>query len=123
MHETGIVRDTSCRWILPAVLPAGPRSSIQTTAAISIAGPVRGACEILGLDPLYVANEGRFVAFVAQAAAEPALALLRGFHADAAVIGRVEADAGTDVGTVSLDSIGGARVLDRLSGAQLPRIC
>jgi hydrogenase expression/formation protein HypE len=91
--------------------------------AIAVSEPVRGACEILGLDPLYVANEGRFVVFVPSAAAQQALSILQGApNGDgAAVIGRVDA-----IGRrgVMLDGIlGGARVLDMLSGEQLPRIC
>jgi hydrogenase expression/formation protein HypE len=83
---------------------------------------VRGACELLGLDPLYVANEGRFVAFVPQYAASTALAVMRDGPggADAAIIGRVEA-AGRAVLLEGM--IGGTRALDMLSGEQLPRIC
>jgi hydrogenase expression/formation protein HypE len=91
-------------------------------ASIAISDPVRGACELLGLDPLYVANEGRFVAFVPQHAAAAALAVLRDGPggAGAAVIGRVEATGRA----VLLDGmIGGTRALDMLSGEQLPRIC
>lgn len=90
-------------------------------AAIPVCDPVRGACEILGLDPLYVANEGRFIAFVPHAAAEGALAVLRGFNRDAALIGHVDAPA--QRGRVALKTIGGLRALDLLSGDQLPRIC
>jgi hydrogenase expression/formation protein HypE len=92
-------------------------------AAIPVMDAVRGACEILGLDPLYVANEGRFAAFVPEAQAERAVEILRGFpvSAQAVRIGRVVAGRG---GTVILRSrIGGTRVLDMLSGEQLPRIC
>jgi len=91
-------------------------------AAIAISEPVRGACEILGLDPLYVANEGRFVAFVPSHAAADALAVLRDGPggASAAIIGRVEPGGRT----VLLDGLlGGTRALDMLSGEQLPRIC
>jgi hydrogenase expression/formation protein HypE len=91
--------------------------------AVPVAEAVRGACEILGLDPMYVANEGRFVAFVPQPEAERALDLMRRLPVCslAAQIGVVGAVA---PGTVTLKSrIGGHRVLDMLSGEQLPRIC
>jgi hydrogenase expression/formation protein HypE len=84
---------------------------------------VRGACELLGFDPLYVANEGKLIAFVAPAAADRALATMRAhpLGRDAAIIGRVTAD---NVGRVIQRSrIGGSRVVDMLSGEQLPRIC
>jgi hydrogenase expression/formation protein HypE len=91
--------------------------------AIPVAEAVAAACEILGLDPLYVACEGRLVAFLPQAEAARALALLRALPegADAAVIGRV-----TDgpAGRVTLrTALGTVRLLDLLSGEQLPRIC
>jgi hydrogenase expression/formation protein HypE len=89
--------------------------------AIPVSDPVRGACEILGLDPLYVANEGRFVAIVPAQAAEVALRSLRDFDSGAAIIGRVERH--KQRGEVMLDTIGGLRPLDLLSGEQLPRIC
>ncbi len=91
--------------------------------AIPVSETVRGACEMLGLDPLYVANEGCFAAFVPEAQAEEALAVLRGSqHCEcAARVGVVEA---VPAGKVILrSSIGGNRVLDMLSGEQLPRIC
>lgn len=88
---------------------------------IAVSDPVRGACEILGLDPLYVANEGRFVALVPTAAAEQCLTVLRRFNPSATIIGQVEAFSST--GTVSLRTIGGSRSLDLLIGEQLPRLC
>ncbi len=91
--------------------------------AIPILEPVRGACELLGLDPLYVANEGKLVAVVAREAAGDALAALRAhpLGARAAIVGEVTA---TGAGRVVLrSSIGGERILDRLTGEQLPRIC
>lgn len=89
---------------------------------IAICEPVRGACEILGLDPLYVANEGRFIAFVPSDAAASALVILRGTSGgeNAATIGRVEAGTGQ---VILENGAGSQRVLDMLSGEQLPRIC
>ncbi len=84
---------------------------------------VRGACEILGLDPLYVANEGKCLAIVAPEAAEAVLAAMQAdpLGQEAAIIGEVVAE---HAGRVMLRSrIGGTRVVDMLSGEQLPRIC
>lgn len=92
-------------------------------AAVPVVDGVAGACEILGLDPLYVACEGRLVAFVAPADAARALAVL---HADplgagAAVVGRVAASPASGVTLVT--RLGTRRTLDLLTGEQLPRIC
>jgi hydrogenase expression/formation protein HypE len=91
--------------------------------AISVCEEVRGACEILGLDPLYVANEGRFVAFVAPAHAERALAIMRSHSlgAQASLIGSVGDKREQRVTLIS--KIGVTRMIDMLSGEQLPRIC
>lgn len=92
-------------------------------ARIPVWDEVRGACEILGLDPLYVANEGKCLVIVARPAAEAVLAALQAhpLGREAAVIGEVVADHG---GRVVLRSrIGGQRVVDMLAGEQLPRIC
>jgi hydrogenase expression/formation protein HypE len=91
--------------------------------AIPVQEQVRGACEILGLDPLYVANEGRFVAFVAEHDAERTLAVLRQHEVSqgAVRVGRVVA---AERGLVTIKSrIGASRILDLLTGEQLPRIC
>jgi hydrogenase expression/formation protein HypE len=92
-------------------------------ATIPVSEPVAGACELLGLDPLYVANEGRLVALVAPDAAEGALAILRRHPVaqNAAIIGRVT-DAHPGVVEVR-NPIGGGRIVDLLSGEQMPRIC
>lgn len=86
---------------------------------------VQGACELLGLDPLYVANEGRCVCFLPAAQGERALEILQQHpvSAGATRIGRV--GEGRDrAGRVTLrGSLGAGRVLDMLSGEQLPRIC
>ena len=90
-------------------------------SGIPVSQPVAGACEILGLDPLYVANEGRFVAIVPGDSVEAVLTILRGFNQSACVAGKVESRAAT--GSVCMRTIGGARALDLLTGEQLPRIC
>lgn len=84
---------------------------------------VRGVCSILGLDPLFVANEGKLLAFVASDAAERVLARIRQhpLGRKAAIIGQV-----TDgqAGRVRMEtSIGGTRAVEMLAGEQLPRIC
>lgn len=92
-------------------------------AAIPVREDVAAACEILGFDPLYVANEGRLVAFVPQADADRALRILAGYPvtAGAVPIGSVSE---TPAGLVTLKSrIGATRIVDMLSGEQLPRIC
>ena len=92
-------------------------------AAIPVSESVRGACELLGLDPLYVANEGRFVAMVPEPQAEAALAVMHrhGVASHAARIGFVT---DRDPSMVILRTVVGThRVLDLLSGEQLPRIC
>lgn len=84
---------------------------------------VHAACEMLGLDPLHVANEGRFVAFVAAKDEERALPIMRhhGVSAGAVVIGKVMEKADPMVTLKSV--IGASRILDMPSGEQLPRIC
>ncbi len=92
-------------------------------AAIPVRDEVRGACEILGLDPLYVANEGKFLVFVAPEGVETVLETLRAhpLGEGARLVGEVVAD---HPGVVRMRTLyGGSRVVDLLSGDQLPRIC
>jgi hydrogenase expression/formation protein HypE len=92
-------------------------------SAVPVREDVQGACEILGLDPLYVANEGRFVAFVPEHAAEGALAVLRE-HPLGLGAARIGGIAEAEKPLVTIRSrIGATRILDLLSGEQLPRIC
>lgn len=91
--------------------------------ALPLREEVAGLCEILGLDPLYLANEGRVVVFVPEAQADAALAAMRA-HPDgtgAAIIGRATAD---HPGRVQMTTpFGGTRIVDMLVAEQLPRIC
>lgn len=90
---------------------------------IPVRETVKGACEILGLDPLYVANEGKLVAIVAPEAAQTVTQKMRGhpLGRDARIIGEVVAEHPRMV--LMKTEIGGTRVVDVLFGEQLPRIC
>jgi hydrogenase expression/formation protein HypE len=90
---------------------------------IPVRPPVMAACELLGFDPLYVANEGKLVAIVPSEDAEATLRVMRSapYGNEACKIGRVEA---VPAGKVLMrTTIGGTRVVDVLSGEMLPRIC
>ena len=148
--ESSIESDTRCLWpVVDALLEeVGPslrcmrdatrggvasvlnelaRSSnvamIVREAAVPVEPAVAGAAEILGIDPMYVANEGKLVAFVAPEAADSALAALRSVPGceRAAEIGEVKTD---PPGMVLVETgFGGKRVMDQLVGDPLPRIC
>ncbi|MBI3111855.1 MAG: hydrogenase expression/formation protein HypE [Ignavibacteriales bacterium] len=121
-----ILRDPTRGGIAGVLNEIAQASNVGITISedrIPLSEGVRGACEILGLDPLYVANEGKLLAFVPPAEAEAVLQAMR-FHPygrDAVIVGEVVAN---HPGTVVMKStIGGSRVVDMLSGEQLPRIC
>jgi hydrogenase expression/formation protein HypE len=92
-------------------------------SSIPVRESVRGACEILGLDPLYVANEGKLVAIVAPEAADSVLQQMRNhpLGENAMMIGEVISE---HPGMVRMETgVGGTRILDVMFGEQLPRIC
>jgi hydrogenase expression/formation protein HypE len=96
---------------------------VMQESALPIRNIVNGACEILGIDPLYVANEGKLVAVVPAEETEAALAAMKAhpFGVDAAVIGEIRDD---PPGIVILNTVfGGNRIVDMLVGDPLPRIC
>jgi hydrogenase expression/formation protein HypE len=105
-------------------LAASTRKAVALVeSSLPVRPEVTGACEILGLDPLYVANEGKLVAIVAPEAAEAALAALRAhpLGQDAVLVGEIRAE---PEGLVLLDTaLGGSRIVDMLVGDPLPRIC
>ncbi len=90
---------------------------------IPVREEVKGACEILGLDPLYVANEGKLLAIVSDEIAEPLVSRMREnvYGRDACIIGEVKAEPQGIVAMVT--GFGGTRIVDMLVGEQLPRIC
>ena len=108
---------------LVEIATASHRDIVIDEKSVPVREEVRGACEILGFDPLYVANEGRFAAFIAKKDADRALAILQALSNDCrpCLIGEVGS---SDSGQVILRNlIGSERILDMLSGEQLPRIC
>ena len=95
---------------------------LQETA-IPISEEVKGACEILGLDPLYVANEGKLLAFVPPKKADAVISAMRNhpLGTEATIIGEVVTDMPSFV-TIKT-KVGGERIVEMLAGEQLPRIC
>jgi hydrogenase expression/formation protein HypE len=92
-------------------------------AAVPVRPEVRAVCDILGFDPLYLANEGKVIIFVESLYTEKVMRVLHGhpYGREARVIGRVTASPAGQVGLRT--GIGGVRLLDMLVGDQLPRIC
>ncbi|MGB8888955.1 MAG: hydrogenase expression/formation protein HypE [Candidatus Korobacteraceae bacterium] len=101
---------------------AGVRNAIQE-GSIPVREEVEGACEILGLDPLYLANEGRFVAFVPEQEAARTLDILRRLAVSSGAV-RIGTVLDGPAGMVTMKTqLGTDRIVDMLSGEQLPRIC
>lgn len=121
-----VLRDPTRGGVASALNEIAAASRVGVTleeGAIPVPAAVAAGCEMLGLDPLYVANEGIFTAFIAPERAEEALALVRShpLGLGAAIVGQVTSD---HPGFVILRTgLGGTRVVDLLPGDQLPRIC
>jgi len=108
---------------LNEIAVAAKTGMVIDESIIPIQETVRGACELLGLDPLYVANEGRFVALVPESHVETALTVMHR-HAVACQAVRIGSVAAEHASLVELQTVlGTGRILDLLSGEQLPRIC
>lgn len=124
--EIHCLRDLTRGGLASAVVEIAETAGVEIVLeerAIPVREDVRGACEILGFDPLYVANEGRFIAFVPPRDVDRALDLMRAhpLGAQASLIGRVRESTS---GRVTMRSkIGATRIVEMLSGEQLPRIC
>jgi len=121
-----VLRDPTRGGVATTLKEIALQSAVELTldeAALPVQEAVAGACAILGLDPLFVANEGKLLALVAPEAAAALLALMRSRPEgrDAVIIGEVTAGS---AGRVSLrTTIGGLRAIEMLAGEQLPRIC
>ncbi len=124
--DVHVLRDPTRGGVTSAVTEIAQSANVGVQlqeSAIPLSEEVKGACEILGLDPLYVANEGKLLAVVSPGDAEAALATMRAHSLgrEAAIIGEVVSDHPGFV--VMKTRVGGTRVVDMLSGEQLPRIC
>jgi hydrogenase expression/formation protein HypE len=124
--EIHMLRDPTRGGVSSALNEMASRSGVGIhleEEPLPIPAEVEGVCEILGLDPLYVANEGNFLAIIAEGQGARAVETLRRhpLGASAALIGRVAAEHAGIV--VMRTKIGGERVVDMMSGEQLPRIC
>ena len=124
--NTRFMRDPTRGWIATVLNEVAEAAQIAIEideGATPLRDEVRGFCEILGLDPLYLANEGKIVVIAPQAEAAQALEAMRAhpLGRQAAIIGNVVAG---EPGRVSMRTIfGGRRIVDMLVGEQLPRIC
>jgi hydrogenase expression/formation protein HypE len=125
-HEIRCMRDPTRGGLSSTLNEIAEQSGVSIElqeSTIPIREEVRGACELLGLDPLYVANEGKLVAIVPPEVARPLLAAMRknDLGKDARIIGTVTSG---HAGLVTMrTALGTSRIVDMLSGDQLPRIC
>jgi hydrogenase expression/formation protein HypE len=121
-----VLRDPTRGGVATTLNEIAARSSVGmllSQAAIPVRESVQGACELLGLDPLYVANEGKLLAVVEASAAEAVLNAMRNhpLGAESSIIGEVVSE---HPGMVRMKTaVGGTRILDVMFGEQLPRIC
>ncbi len=121
-----VLRDPTRGGVATTVKEIALQSGVDITldeASLPLTAGVKGVCSILGLDPLYVANEGKLLAFVAPERADELLALVQShpLGKNAAIIGEV-----TEIGKGKVrmrTSVGGLRGVEMLAGEQLPRIC
>ena len=121
-----VLRDPTRGGVATTLKEIAIQSEVTITldeASLPLKGAVRGVCAVLGLDPLYVANEGKMLVIVAADAADRVLERMKAhpLGRDAAIIGEVCAGSGGKVRMETL--IGGMRAVEMLAGEQLPRIC
>ncbi|HLA08934.1 MAG TPA: AIR synthase-related protein, partial [Anaerolineales bacterium] len=124
--EIHVLRDPTRGGLATSLVEIAEQSNVTIEIdeqALPVKPAVKAACEMLGFDPLYVANEGKLVAFVRESDAEKVLEVMKktNYGRDAAVIGNV-----TGIGKSQVrmrTAIGGTRLVDMLPGELLPRIC
>lgn len=126
LPEISVLRDPTRGGLATALNEIAAQSGVGIVLeeeAIPVQEAVAAVCDILGFDPLYLANEGKCLVFVEETKAEQAQAILRShpYGREACRIGSVTAGAAGQVGLRT--AVGGMRLLDMLSGDQLPRIC
>ena len=125
-QDIHVLRDPTRGGLATVLCEIASQSSVgveMNETSIPVRDAVKGACELLGYDPLYLANEGKLVAVVSQKASERALEIMKGskYGQDACLIGEIT---GENKGKVILKTaMGGKRLVDKLSGEMLPRIC
>lgn len=126
--EIHCLRDLTRGGLATALVELAVTSRLSITfreERIPVCNEVRGACEILGLDPLYCANEGRMIVLLPEAQAHRALEIVQSFSegSQASLIGHVTEHDSSNGRVVMTSRFGTDRLIDRLSGEQLPRIC
>jgi hydrogenase expression/formation protein HypE len=125
-QEIHVLRDPTRGGLATVLCEIASQSAVGIRieeTAIPVRDAVKGACELLGYDPLYLANEGKLVAVAAPAEAERALDIMKAskYGTEACIIGEIT---GENPGKVVLKTaMGGRRLIDKLSGEMLPRIC
>jgi hydrogenase expression/formation protein HypE len=125
-RDIHVLRDPTRGGVGTALNEIAEKSKVGITIYednIPLKNEVAGICELLGFDPLYLANEGKLLAFVAADQAERVLDAITSnpYGRDAAIIGDVVSDHPKKV--MMRTRIGGSRIVDMLAGEQLPRIC
>ena len=123
--EVHVLRDPTRGGLATTLVEIAGQSGVRIVLeeeSLPVREPVNQACELLGLDPLYVANEGKMTAILPESAVEPFLRVVRSRPEgkDAAVVGRVEEG---EPGVVLHTRVGGMRPVIMLEGDPLPRIC
>lgn len=124
--EVHVLRDPTRGGLATSLVEIAEQSKVTIEIdeqALPVKPAVKAACEMLGFDPLYVANEGKLVAFVSEADAERVLVFMKktNYGGDAAIIGKVIGAGKSQVRMRT--AIGGTRLVDMLPGEMLPRIC